>query len=44
MFVENGVNGFVFDFKDEGALRGLLEGLGEHYPTLLKGAAVGLVR
>ncbi|WP_121020481.1 glycosyltransferase [Helicobacter vulpis] len=39
VLVENGLNGFVFDPKDEGALKGLLQSLKDSYPTLLKGAS-----
>ncbi|BEG57492.1 hypothetical protein NHP21005_11800 [Helicobacter sp. NHP21005] len=39
VLVDNGVNGFVFDPKDEGALKGLLESLKTHYSTFLRGAS-----
>ncbi|BCZ16794.1 hypothetical protein NHP190003_00760 [Helicobacter sp. NHP19-003] len=38
VLVENGVNGFVFESTDQGALKGLLEGMESTYPTLSKGA------
>ncbi|WP_120944094.1 glycosyltransferase family 4 protein [Helicobacter labacensis] len=39
VLVQNGVNGFVFDPQDEGALKALLQSLENSYPTLLKGAS-----
>lgn len=39
VLVDNGVNGFVFDPKDDRALKGLLESLKTHYSTLLRGAS-----